>query len=140
MEMIVQWRKTSNIMQYHCITLTYIPDKHENAIQINPSNKNLHHPRNFDIVKFYFIVQCWALYGNVEFTKNFYWCHKLGRKTKQNTPHITAHLLHLHSALLTVVYKVWITVLEMTLNSSPEGAKAWSKFIDLVLVLLKVSD
>lgn len=49
-----------------------MPDKHENAAQINPSNKNLHHPRNFDTVKFYFIVQCWALYGNVEFTENFY--------------------------------------------------------------------
>lgn len=79
-------------------------------------NKNLHHPRNFDIVKFYFIVQCWALYGNMEFTKNFYWRHKLGKRKKNkpnqnkntanktnNKTHITAHLLDLHSALLTVV-------------------------------------
>lgn len=47
-------------------------------IHVNPSNKNLHHPRSFDIIKFYFIIQCWALYGNVEFTKNFYGHHKLG--------------------------------------------------------------
>lgn len=49
-----------------------MPDKHENAAQINPSNKNPHHPKNLDLIKFYFIVQCWALYGHVEFAKNFY--------------------------------------------------------------------
>lgn len=54
-------------------------------IHVNPSNKNLHHPRSFDIIKFYFIIQCWALYGNVEFTKNFYGHHKLGNK--QNKKH-----------------------------------------------------